>query len=129
MTHCTVPRMGGTADHRIASQGTVNALFRIGDQLAARFLLQPAGVDETRRWLESEAGRPVNCSVVLPSRPPSRSQSATRELAFPLPWSVQTWLPGTTATESTPATRWHSVRTWPRSLRGAINRYPRSDVR
>jgi aminoglycoside phosphotransferase (APT) family kinase protein len=38
-----------------ASQGTVNALFRMGDQLAARFPLQPAGVDETRRWLESEA--------------------------------------------------------------------------
>jgi hypothetical protein len=39
----------------IASQGTVNAIFRIGDQFAARFPLQFRDVGSTRRWLESEA--------------------------------------------------------------------------
>jgi aminoglycoside phosphotransferase (APT) family kinase protein len=39
----------------IASQGTVNAIFRIGDQFAARFPLQVRDVGSTRRWLESEA--------------------------------------------------------------------------
>jgi aminoglycoside phosphotransferase (APT) family kinase protein len=49
------PEWSGLPITGIASQGTVNALFRIGDQLVARFPLQPAAVDETRRWLESEA--------------------------------------------------------------------------
>jgi hypothetical protein len=40
---------------KVRSQSTVNAIFRIGDRLAARFPLQPGDVDSTRRWLESEA--------------------------------------------------------------------------
>jgi hypothetical protein len=39
----------------VVSTGTVNALFRIGDGLVARFPLQPASVEQTRRWLEAEA--------------------------------------------------------------------------
>src|SRR3954449_3282027 len=39
----------------IAAQGTVNAVFRIGDRLAARFPLESAEVESTRRWLKSEA--------------------------------------------------------------------------
>src|SRR5262249_61187956 len=39
----------------VASQGTVNALFRIGDRLAARFPLQPGDVAEIHWRLESEA--------------------------------------------------------------------------
>ena len=39
----------------IASQGTVNAIFRIGDQFAARFPIEPRDVGTTRRWLASEA--------------------------------------------------------------------------
>ena len=46
------PEWTGLPITEVTSQGTVNALFRIGDQLAARFPLLPAGVDETRRWLE-----------------------------------------------------------------------------
>ena len=49
------PDWAGLPITEIASQGTVNALFRLGDQLATRFPLQPADASETRRWLESEA--------------------------------------------------------------------------
>jgi hypothetical protein len=35
---------------RIASRGTVNAIFRIGDDLAARFPLRPGDAEATRRW-------------------------------------------------------------------------------
>ena len=96
------PEWSGLPITEFASQGTVNALFRVGDQLAARFPLQPAGVDETRRLLESEAAA---ARELL-----GRTPFATREpvaigdpgAGFPLPWSVQTWLPGTTATEVDP---------------------------
>jgi aminoglycoside phosphotransferase (APT) family kinase protein len=40
---------------RIASQGTVNAIFRIGDDLAARFPLRAGDAGATRRWLQTEA--------------------------------------------------------------------------
>jgi aminoglycoside phosphotransferase (APT) family kinase protein len=87
---------------RVDSEGTVNAIFRIGDRLAARFPLRRGDVEATRRWLESEAdaahellGRtrfPVPEPVALGQPGPG----------YPLPWSVQTWLPGITATEEDP---------------------------
>src|SRR6185295_16141708 len=40
----------------VESHGTVNALFRIGDGLTARFPLTPGDIAAIRRWLESEAG-------------------------------------------------------------------------
>jgi aminoglycoside phosphotransferase (APT) family kinase protein len=85
-----------------ASQGTVNALFRMGDQLAARFPLQPAGVDETRRWLESEAEAARELLGRTPFATPEPVAIGDPGAGFPLPWSVQTWLPGTTATEIDP---------------------------
>jgi len=39
----------------VVSHGTVNALFRIGDRLLARFPLEPGDVESARRWLQSEA--------------------------------------------------------------------------
>ena len=39
----------------VASQGTVNALFRIGDEFVARFPLNSGDVDTMRQRLESEA--------------------------------------------------------------------------
>ena len=49
------PEWAALSVEEFASPGTVNALFRIGDRLAARFPLQPGDVDETRQWLRTEA--------------------------------------------------------------------------
>ncbi|HUB41228.1 MAG TPA: aminoglycoside phosphotransferase family protein [Streptosporangiaceae bacterium] len=87
----------------IASPGTVNAIFRIGAELAARFPLQPGDAGTTRQWLESEAqatrellGRTrfVTPEVVALGEPGA---------GYPLPWLVQTWLPGITAADDDPA--------------------------
>jgi len=47
----------------VDSQGTVNAIFRIGDHLAARLPLEPGDPGAARRYLECEAraarSRPV----------------------------------------------------------------------
>jgi aminoglycoside phosphotransferase (APT) family kinase protein len=40
---------------RVTSSGTDNAIFRLGDRLAARFPLQGAGPAATRQELESQA--------------------------------------------------------------------------
>src|ERR1700758_4570216 len=97
------PEWRGLRITGITSSGTVNAIFRIGAELAARFPLQPADVSTTRRWLESEAEA---ARELL-----GRTRFATPEVValgepgadYPLPWSVQTWLPGATAADDDPA--------------------------
>lgn len=88
--------------HGIASQGTVNAIFRIGDRFAARFALQPGDVAPTRRWLESEAE--AARELAGRTRFPTPEPVALGEpgAGYPLPWSVQTWLPGVVATDEDP---------------------------
>lgn len=86
----------------LASQGTVNALFRIGDELLARFPLRPADDDATRRWLEFEAE--ASRELLGRTRFPTPEPVALGDPGggHPLPWSVQTWLPGTVATDEDP---------------------------
>lgn len=87
---------------RIASQGTVNAIFRIGDRLAARFPLVPDDLPVIRRWLESEAAaaRQLHGRTRYPTPEPVAIGEPGAD--YPLPWSVQTWLPGATATDEDP---------------------------
>ncbi|MER7788799.1 aminoglycoside phosphotransferase family protein [Streptomyces sp. NPDC097640] len=87
----------------IAAPGTVNAIFRIGDQFTARFPLESADVDATRRWLKSEAE--AARELVGRTRFPTPEPVALGEpgAGYPLPWSVQTWLPGTVAADEDPA--------------------------
>jgi aminoglycoside phosphotransferase (APT) family kinase protein len=86
----------------VASQGTVNALFRIGGELLARFPLEPGDVESVGRWLESEAQ--AARELLGRTRFPTPEPVALGEpgAGYPLPWSVQTWLPGTVATDEDP---------------------------
>ena len=88
----------------VAGAGTVNAIVRIGERWAARFPLRPGGVDETRRQraAEAEAAR----SLVGRTRFPVPEPVALGRpgAGYPLPWSVQTWVPGRTAGEEDPGT-------------------------
>jgi len=77
----------------------VNAIFRIGDHLVARFPLQMADVGKTRQLLEREAAAAAElagCSRVRTPEPVAIGEPGAH---YPLPWSVMTWLPGTVATE------------------------------
>jgi aminoglycoside phosphotransferase (APT) family kinase protein len=96
------PEWRGLPIEPVVSQGTVNAIFRIGDRLAARFPLEPGDVGSTRRWLESEAG--AARELAGRTRFPTPEPVALGEpgAGYPLPWSVQTWLPGVVATDEDP---------------------------
>jgi len=87
----------------VRSEGTVNAIFRIGDRFAARFPLQPGDIEATRRWLLTEAA--AARELLGRSRFPIPKPVAIGEpgAGYPLPWSVQTWLPGTTASVDDPS--------------------------
>ena len=98
-----LPQWRGLPVTRVASAGTVNAIFRVGERVAARFPLRAEGPDEARAWLESEAAAAAElaASVTVPAPVPLAIGSPGH--GYPLPWSVQTWLEGTVATDDDPS--------------------------
>lgn len=87
---------------RIHSSGTVNAIFRIGEILAARFPLRAADPERTRRILERQARASTEFARHAPFRAPVPVALGEPALDYPLPWSVQTWVPGSVATAEVP---------------------------
>jgi len=87
---------------RVDSQGTVNAIFRIGDELAARFPLRAADADAVRQSLVSEAAAARELAGRTRFRTPEPVALGEPGAGYPLPWSVQTWLPGVVATQADP---------------------------
>ncbi|ORA31225.1 aminoglycoside phosphotransferase family protein [Mycobacterium aquaticum] len=91
------PQWRGLPIEQIASSGTVNALFRIGERLAARFPLESEDATVVRqRWCsEAEAARLlVGRTRFSTPEPIALGQPGA---GYPLPWSVQTWVPGSVA--------------------------------
>ena len=81
----------------VASHGTVNALFRIGDGLVARFPIQPGDPDAIRRELEDEADAARRLGTMSPYPTPEPIAIGEPTAGYPLPWAVYTWLDGTIA--------------------------------
>ncbi|PTA42693.1 aminoglycoside phosphotransferase [Micromonospora sp. RP3T] len=86
----------------LASSGTVNAIFRLGDRLTARFPRQPQEPQAAGRWLarEADAAREMRGRTRFPT--PEPVALGRPGAGYPLPWSVQTWLPGVVATVEDP---------------------------
>ncbi|MEU6145674.1 aminoglycoside phosphotransferase family protein [Streptomyces sp. NPDC047081] len=92
------PEWNGLRIRRLTSSGTVNAIFRIGDDLAARFPLRLVDPEVCLETLQREARASQrfadHCPVAAP-RPVALGKPGS---GYPLPWSVQTWVPGDVAT-------------------------------
>ncbi len=82
----------------IQTQGTVNALYRLGDALVARLPLVEGDVAETRRWLEREAQAARELHGRTRFATPEPVALGEPGPGYPMPWSVQTWVPGEVAT-------------------------------
>ena len=82
--------------------GTVHTIARLGDDLAARFPLQPGDPDEVRLALEREAaaGRRLVGALRVPV--PETVALGEPGHGYPLPWSVQMWLAGTDGSAADP---------------------------
>jgi aminoglycoside phosphotransferase (APT) family kinase protein len=87
----------------IHMEGTVNAIFRIGGGLAARFPRQPGEFEATRQWLRSEADAALELLDHTSFAVPEPVAIGEPGAGYPLPWSVQTWLHGTTASQQDPS--------------------------
>jgi aminoglycoside phosphotransferase (APT) family kinase protein len=79
---------------RVASAGTDNAMYRLGDDLAVRLPRihwAVENVEKEQRWLPVLAPR-------LPLAVPAPVARGEPEDAFPYPWGVVRWVPGELAT-------------------------------
>ncbi|MEW1656657.1 aminoglycoside phosphotransferase family protein [Streptomyces sp. NPDC093707] len=86
------PQWAGRAVERFPSGGTVNAMYRLGDDMVVRLPLVQGGVADVsseREWLPRLASRlPVAIPEVLGAGEPAEG--------YPWPWSVYRWLAGET---------------------------------
>ena len=97
------PQWRGLHVRRVTSSGTDNAIFRLGDRLATRFPLQGADPAASRRELESEAAAARELAAATRFPVPALVALGEPGPGYPLPWSVQTWLPGRTGEEDDPS--------------------------
>ncbi|MFE6307333.1 aminoglycoside phosphotransferase family protein [Nocardiopsis sp. NPDC057823] len=77
--------------------GTVNAVFLLGDDLVARFPLQPADPQAALLVLEGEAAAARELAGRTRFATPEPVAIGAPGEGYPMPWSVQTRLPGTPA--------------------------------
>ncbi|MER6994410.1 aminoglycoside phosphotransferase family protein [Streptomyces sp. NPDC000410] len=84
------PQWAGLPIEAVDSAGTVNAVYRLGADMAVRLPRIEGGardVDRERRWLPRLA-------PLLPVRIPVPIATGTPAEGYPFPWSVHPWLDG-----------------------------------
>lgn len=84
------PQWAGLAVRRFASGGTVNAMYRLGEEMVVRLPLVEGGVEDVlleRAWLPRLA-------PVLPTAIPEVIGAGEPAAGYPWPWSVYGWLVG-----------------------------------
>ncbi|MEU5945246.1 aminoglycoside phosphotransferase family protein [Micromonospora sp. NPDC047465] len=91
------PRWRGLPVRPVTSYGTVNALFRLGEDIVLRFPLQPGVGPELREDLrrEQEDARRLAPHVPLPVPEPVALGEPGE--GYPGPWTAYRWIPGETA--------------------------------
>ncbi|WP_238157423.1 aminoglycoside phosphotransferase family protein [Kribbella sp. VKM Ac-2571] len=98
------PQWKGETIRPVPSTGTVNAIFRIGNDLSARFPLRLVDAAEALAVLEQEAEASAELAQVSPFPAPEPVAFGQAGAGYPMPWAVQTWLPGTVAFDADPST-------------------------
>ncbi len=82
----------------LATTGTTNAIFRIGDNVAARFPLRAATPEMCAVALHHEADAMAAFAAQSPVASPRPLGIGAPGPHYPLPWSLQSWLEGDVAT-------------------------------
>lgn len=97
------PEWAGLPVVRVGTHGTVHAVYRVGDDVAARFPLRAEDPAVARAALEHEAASARELATALSSLPvevPEPLAIGTPGAGYPLPWSIHRWVPGATAAET-----------------------------
>lgn len=98
------PHLAGRDIRPVESAGTVNAIFRVGDDRAARFPLQPDEPIARRTRLEREQRRSRRFHRVSPLPAPMPQLIGSPGAGYPSPWTMQTWIEGDPADHATTCT-------------------------
>lgn len=98
LIHDQFPQFRGEEIVASESAGTVNAIFRIGSEYAARFPLRMMDPAECTRLLEVEANASAEFNEYCPFPSPQPIGIGRPGSAYPLSWLIQTWIEGQTAT-------------------------------
>lgn len=92
------PQFRGEKIIALETAGTVNAIFRIGATHTARFPLRMTEPAACRLLLEAEAKASAEFSECSPFPSPKPVAIGRQSADYPLPWMLQTWIEGKTAT-------------------------------
>lgn len=91
------PQWAGLSIEPVASDGTTNAIYRLGREAAVRLPLVRYGeraIDVEGRWLPQLAPR-------LPHAAPEQLATGEPEAGFPFRWSVHRWIEGEPVSDAT----------------------------
>jgi aminoglycoside phosphotransferase (APT) family kinase protein len=95
------PDYAGLPLERLPCAGTVNVIFRLGDALSVRFPRRAGDTNATRAALACEADRAAEFADRSPVPAPRPVGIGEPAHGYPMAWSIQTWLAGTTASPTT----------------------------
>ncbi len=93
-----VPTLAGRDIVPVDGGGTVNAIFRVGDSITARFPIRHDDPDRLLSRLRGEMEASAAFARVCPAPAPKPRHLGRPGHSYPLPWTTQTWVPGTPAT-------------------------------
>jgi aminoglycoside phosphotransferase (APT) family kinase protein len=89
---------------QLATTGTVNAVFRIGSGVSARFPLRTMEPVECADMLSREAAAMTEFAKHSPFATPRPLGLGQPGMLYPMPWAVQSWIEGDVATPNGLAT-------------------------
>lgn len=92
------PALAGLDVVPVDGGGTVNAIFRIGEDVAARFPLRRDDPARMLARLDREMVASAEFVLACPIPAPEPLHLGHPGHGYPLPWTIQSWLPGSTAT-------------------------------
>lgn len=97
------PELAGLPITPVHGGGTVNTIFRIGEMVTARFPRRPDDPERLTRRLRREAEASTEFRSVCRVPSPAPLGIGRPGSGYPMPWSTQTWVPGSTATPTSDA--------------------------
>ena len=83
--------------HAVTSHGTVNALFRLGDEIVLRFPLRPSLDPGLRDELIGQQDTARRVAAHVPVAVPRPVGFGEPGEGYPGPWTAYSWIPGETA--------------------------------